>query len=99
MRTKSQLNKQAKHTPFYNFAERRSFSEHLKLVAESSEFDLTLKRAHRTHFFQLEIRKKKRDILSEKRDGAKKREFTPESGTVDTYGISFRTMIATAFFL
>ena len=28
---------------------------------------------------------KKRDILREKRDGAKKREFTPESGNVDTY--------------
>ena len=27
----------------------------------------------------------KRDILSEKRDGAKKREFTPENGNVDTY--------------
>ena len=36
---------------------------------------------------------KKRDILSEKResgdgDGAKKREFTPESGNVDTYVLS-----------
>ena len=38
------------------------------------------------HIFQLEIPRKKRDILSEKRDGAKKkREFTPESGSVDTY--------------
>ena len=45
----------------------------------------TLKRAHRVHFFQLELRKKKRDILSEKRESGmalKKREFTPESGTV-----------------
>ena len=50
---------------------------------------MTLKRAHRVHLFQLEIRPKKRDILSEKRDGAKKkREFTPESGTVDTYAMS-----------
>ena len=57
-RTKLQLYKQAKHTTFYNFAVRISFSEHWKLVAESSEFHLTLKRTHRTHFFQLEIRKK-----------------------------------------
>ena len=28
---------------------------------------------------------KKRDISSEKRDGAKKRQFTPERGNVDTY--------------
>ena len=28
------------------------------MVAESSEFDLTLSKAHRAHFFQLEIRKK-----------------------------------------
>ena len=34
---------------------------------------------------------KKRDILSEKRESGmalKKREFTPESGTVDTYGMA-----------
>ena len=37
------------------------------------------------HFYQLERRKKKRDIFIEKRDGAKMHEFTPESGTVDTY--------------
>ena len=39
-------------------------------------------------FFKLEIRKKKRDFLSEKRESGmtlKKREFTPESGSVDTY--------------
>ncbi len=44
--------------PAYNvadFAERISFAEHWKLVAESSEFHLTLNRAHRAHFFQLEI--------------------------------------------
>ena len=49
-----------------------------------------LKRAHRVHFFQLEIRQKKQDILSEKRESGmalKKREFTPESGTVDPYEI------------
>ena len=46
-----------------------------------------LSRALRARFFQLEIRKK-RDILSEKRESGmtlKKREFTPESGNVDTY--------------
>ena len=89
MRTKSQLNKQAKHSTFYKFEEGISFAEHWKLVAESSEFNLTLKRAHRVHFCQLEIRQKKRDILSEKRESGmalKKLEFTPESGTVDTYG-------------
>ena len=39
-------------------------------------------------FFKLEVRKKKRDFLSEKRESGmtlKKREFTPESGSVDTY--------------
>ena len=41
---------------------------------------------YRAHFFQLEIRKK-RDILSEKREGAKKREFTPDGGNVSTYGV------------
>ena len=35
-----------------------SFAEHWKMVAESSEFHLMLKRAHRAHFFQLEIRPK-----------------------------------------
>ena len=58
VRTKSQLNKQAKHTTFNKFEEGISFAEHWKLVAESSEFYLTLKRAHRVHFFQLEIRQK-----------------------------------------
>ena len=51
---------------------------------------MTLKRAHRVHFFQLEIRQKKRDILSEKQESGMaltKLEFTPESGTVDTYEI------------
>ena len=38
------------------------------MVAESYEFDFTLSRVHRAHFFQLKIRKKKRDILSEKRE-------------------------------
>ena len=39
------LGKQAKHTKFDNFAERITFAEHWKLVAESSEFQLTLSRA------------------------------------------------------
>ena len=41
-----------------DFAEQISFSEHWKLVTESSEFQLTLSRVHRAHFFQLEIRQK-----------------------------------------
>ena len=36
-------------------------------------------------FFNSKYAQKKRDILSEKRDGAKKRELMPESGNVDTY--------------
>ena len=71
-----------------DIAERISFAEQGKLIAESSEFLLTISRAHKAHFFQLEIPNKKRDILSEKRESGialKKREFTPESGTVDTY--------------
>ena len=71
------------------FTERISFAEHWKLVAESSEFHLMLSRPHRAHFLQLKILQKKRDILSGKRESGmalKKREFTPESGTVDTYG-------------
>ena len=47
----------------------------MKLVAESSEFHLTLKRAHRVHFFHLEIRQKKAGHFkgkAGKRDGAKK---------------------------
>ena len=61
------------------------------MVAESSEFHLTLKRAHRVHFFNRNT-PKKRDILSEKRESGmalKNREFTPESGTVDTYVFHF----------
>ena len=71
-----------------DIAERISFAEHGKLVAESSEFQLMLIRAHKAHFFKLEICKKKQDILSEKRESGmalKKREFTSESGNVDTY--------------
>ena len=52
MRTKSQLKKQAKHTTLYKFEEGISFAEHWKLVAELSEFHMTLKRAHRMHYFQ-----------------------------------------------
>ena len=71
------------------------YNEHRKLVAESSEFQFMLIRAHKAHFSQLEIRKKKkkkkRDILSEQRENGmalKKREFTPESGSVDTYAMA-----------
>ena len=60
------------------------------MVAESSEFHLTLKIAHigPSAFFPTRNTPKKRDILSEKRESGmalKKREFTSESGTVDTY--------------
>ena len=75
MRTKSQLNKQAKHTTFYNFAERISFAEHGKLVAESSEFHLTLQRAQMAHFFPIRNTPKKAGHFKRKagkRDGAKK---------------------------
>ena len=48
-----------------------------------------LSRAHRAHFFQLETRKNKRDILNEKREDAKKCEFTLESGNVDTYAVGY----------
>ena len=71
-----------------DIAERFSFAEHGKLVAESSEFHLTLSRAHKAHSFPTRNTQKKRDIISEKRESGialKKREFTPESGTVDTY--------------
>ena len=57
------------------FEEGISFAEHWKLVAETSEFHLTLKRAHRMHFFQLEIRQKKAGHFKSKagkRDGDKK---------------------------
>ena len=59
--------------------------------------------------FKLEIRKKKRDFLSEKRESGmtlkkresgmtlKKREFTPESGSVDTYGSNFIVVILLKF--
>ena len=45
------------------------------MVAESSEFHLTVKRVHRMHFFPMRNTPKKRGILSEKResgDAAKK---------------------------
>ena len=72
-----------------DIAERISFAEHWKLVAESSEFHFTLSRAQKAHIFPTRNTQKKRDILSEKRESGmalKKRDFTPESGTVDTYG-------------
>ena len=75
-----------------DIAERISFAEHEKLVAESSEFHLMLSRAHKAHFFPTRNTQKKRDILSEKRESGialKKLEFTLEIGTVDTYDIVF----------
>ena len=51
-----------------DIAERISFAENGKLVAESSEFHLTLSRAHKAHFFPTRNTQKKRDILSEKRE-------------------------------
>ena len=80
------LKQTGKHTTFYNFAERISFAEHWKLVAESSEFHLTPIRAHRAHFSNFRYAKK-RDTLSEKRESGmalNKRWFTPDSGNVDT---------------
>ena len=91
VRTESQVNKQAKHTHFCNFSERISIAEHWKLVAESSEHlssTFTLSRAHLERIFPNSKYAKKRDILSQKRESGmtlKKREFMPESGTVDTY--------------
>ena len=84
-------------TKFYNFAERANFAEHWKLVAESSEFHLTLGRPHIAHCLQHEIRQRKRDNLREKRESGmvlKKLEFTPESGTMSfpVYGV--KTVIA-----
>ena len=71
-----------------DFAELISFAEHGKLVAETSELQLTLSRSHKAHFFSKSKYAKKLDILSKKRESGmtpKKREFTPESGSVDTY--------------
>ena len=92
-RTKSQR----QNTHFYNLAERISIAEHGKLVAESSEFHLTLNRAHREHFSSSKYATtKKRDILSEKLEsgmGLKKREFTPESCNVDTYEFNMNSAL------
>ena len=75
-RPMSQLNKQAKHTTFYKFEEEIRFSEHWKLVAESSEFHLTLTRSHRVrvHFSNSKYAKKAEHFKwkAGKRDGAKK---------------------------
>ena len=49
--SKSPLNKQTKHTKFNKFAERISFAEHWRLVAESSEFHFTASRAHLERIF------------------------------------------------
>ena len=91
------LSRHAKHTKFYNFAERTNFAEHWKLVAESSEFHLTLGRPHIAHCLQLEIRQRKRDNLSEKRESGmvlKKLEFTPESGSMSSPVHGVKTVIA-----
>ena len=65
-------------------------AEQWKLVAQWSEFHLTLSRAHLESIFSNLKYAKKRDILSQKRESGmmqKKSEFTPESGTVDTYAL------------
>ena len=88
---KSQLNKQVKHTQFDNFATANYLCRALEAGCRvvSIKLHLTLNKAHRAHVFpQLEIRKKKRDKAG-KRDGAKKRELTPERGNVDTYAVIF----------
>ena len=56
------------HIFFYNFAERISFAEHWKLVAESSEFHLTLSSGIECIFSNSKYPTKKRAILSEKRE-------------------------------
>ena len=72
---------QAKHT----ILQSELVLEHWKLVAESSEFHLTLSRPHRAHFFQHEIRKRSGTFEVKSGMVLKKREFKPESGNVDTY--------------
>ena len=62
-RVAGSFNKQAKHKIFHKFEEGISFAEHWKLVVESSEFHLTLERAHRVYFFNSKYAKKKRDIF------------------------------------
>ena len=54
-----------------DIAERISFAEHGKLVAESSEFHLTLTRAHKASFSNSKYAKAGH-FKSEKRDCAKK---------------------------
>ena len=55
--SRSLTNRQNTHQ-FYKFEEGISFAEHGKLVAESSEFHLTLKRADRVHFSNSKYAKK-----------------------------------------
>ena len=74
-RTESQLNKQATQKTFYNFSVPISITEHRKLVAESSEFHLTLSRAHLERIFSNSKYAKKAGHFkskAEKRDDAKK---------------------------
>ena len=71
-------------------------AEHWKLVAESSGFHLTLSKAHLERIFSNSKYAKKAGHFKSKagtRDDAKKREFTPESGTVDTYAIAFQRIV------
>ena len=56
---------QAKHTKLYHFAERLSFAEQWKRVAESSE----LSRAHRAQFSKLEIRTQKSGTFKKVKSG------------------------------
>ena len=74
-----------------DIAERISFAEHGKLVAESSEFHLTLSRAHKAPFSNSKYAKKAGRIAG-KRDCAKKSvSLRPKAvgTTVDTYRSSY----------
>ena len=68
-----------------DFAERISFAEHWKLVAEASEFYSCI-----DSIFSNSKYTKKLNILSEKRESGmalKKLEFTSESGNLDAYDV------------
>ena len=65
-------------------------------MAESSDFHLTLNRAHISHFVPTRNTQKKGDTLSGKRESGmvlKKCEFTPESGNVDIYALKLPILI------
>ena len=79
-----------------DLAERISVAEHWKLVAESSEFHLTLSRAHRAHFFSTRNTQKKRDILSEKRESGmalKSVSLHPKAVVLTPMGLSHTTLM------